>query len=45
MKVTVIDVEERGVLTVFIKAIIRMENGIQLYSDPTIQQGIDLCLD
>ena len=42
---TVIDVEERGVLTVFIKAIIRMENGIQPYSDPTIQQGIDLCLD
>ncbi|MBE6447939.1 MAG: structural protein [Alphaproteobacteria bacterium] len=42
---TVINVEERGVLTVFIKAIIRMENGIQPYSDPTIQQGIDLCLD
>ena len=41
----VIDIEERGVLTVFIKAIIRMENGIQPYSDPTIQQGIDLCLD
>lgn len=42
---TVIDIEERGILTVFIKAIIRMENGIQPYSDPTIQQGIDLCLD
>jgi len=42
---TIIDIEERGVLTVFIKAIIRMENGIQPYSDPTIQQGIDLCLD
>lgn len=26
---TVIDIEERGVLTVFIKAVIRMENGIQ----------------
>ena len=39
---TVIDIEERGVLTVFIKAIIRMENGIQPYSDETIQQGIDL---
>ena len=39
----VIDVEERGILTVFIKAIIRMENGIQPYSDETIQQGIDLC--
>ena len=42
---TAIDIEERGILTVFIKAIIRMENGIQPYSDPTIQQGIDLCLD
>lgn len=41
----VIDIEERGILTVFIKAIIRMENGIQPYSDSTIQQGIDLCLD
>ena len=39
---TVIDIEERGILTVFIKAIIRMENGIQPYSDETIQQGIDL---
>ncbi len=38
---TVIDIEERGVLTVFIKAVIRMENGIQPYSDETIQQGID----
>lgn len=37
----VIDIEERGVLTVFIKAIIRMENGIQPYSDETIQQAID----
>ena len=42
---TVIDIEERGVLTVFIKAVIRMENGIQPYSDETIQQGIELCLD
>ena len=39
---TVIDIEERGILTVFIKAIIRMENGIQPYSDETIQRGIDL---
>ena len=37
----VIDIEERGVLTVFIKAVIRMENGIQPYSDETIQQAID----
>ncbi len=40
---TVIDIEERGVLTVFIKAVIRMENGIQPYSDELIQQGIELC--
>lgn len=40
---TIIDIEERGVLTVFIKAVIRMENGIQPYSDDTIQQGIELC--
>lgn len=40
---TVIDIEERGVLTVFIKAVIRMENGIQPYSDNIIQQGIELC--
>lgn len=38
---TVIDIEERGILTVFIKAVIRMENGIQPYSDETIQQGIN----
>ena len=37
---SIIDIEERGVLTVFIKAVIRMENGIQPYSDETIQQGI-----
>lgn len=37
----VIDIEERGVLTVFVKAVIRMENGIQPYSDETIQQGIN----
>lgn len=42
---TIIDIEERSVLTVFIKAVIRMENGIQPYSDETIQKGIDLCLD
>ena len=40
---TVIDIEERGILTVFIKAVIRMENGVQPYSDELIQQGIDLC--
>lgn len=40
---TVIDVEERSVLTVLIKAVIRMENGIQPYSDDVIQKGIDLC--
>ena len=39
----VIDIEERGILTVFIKAVIRMENGVQPYSDELIQQGIDLC--
>lgn len=42
---TIIDIEERSVLTVFIKAVIRMENGIQPYSDKTIQKGIDLCFD
>ncbi len=26
----------------FIKAVIRMENGVQLYSDETISQGIEL---
>lgn len=40
---TIIDIEERGVLTVVIKAVIRMENGIQPYSDEIIQQGIELC--
>ena len=40
---TIIDIEEHGILTVFIKAVIRMENGIQPYSDELIQQGIDLC--
>lgn len=42
---TKINIEERGVLTVFIKAVIRMENGIQPYSDEVIQEGIDLCFD
>lgn len=37
-----IDIEERCILTVFIKAIIRIENGIQPYSNETIQKGIDL---
>lgn len=39
---TQVDLTERGVLTIFIKAIIRHENGIQPYSDDIIQQGIDL---
>lgn len=39
---TVIDIEEKGVLCVFIKAVIRMENGVQPYSDDTILQGINL---
>lgn len=39
---SVVDLSERGVLTVFIKAIIRYENGIQPYKDSTIQKGIDL---
>jgi hypothetical protein len=39
---TVIDISERGVLTVFLKAVIRMENGCQPYIDETIQKGIDL---
>lgn len=38
----VIDIEEHGVLTVFIKAVIRYENGVQPYSNEIIQQGIDL---
>ena len=42
---TVIDIEEKGVLCVFIKAVIRMENGVQPYSDETISQGIELCLE
>lgn len=39
---SVVDLSERGVLTVFIKAIIRHENGIQPYKDSTIQKGIEL---
>ncbi len=39
---TVIDIEKRGILTVFIKAVIRMENGIQPYKDATIRKGIEL---
>lgn len=38
----VVDIEEYGVLTVFIKAIIRYENGVQPYSNETIGQGIEL---
>lgn len=39
---TEVDLTETGVLTVFIKAIIRHENGIQPYKDETIQKGIEL---
>ncbi len=39
---TKVDLSETGVLTVFIKAIIRHENGIQPYKDETIQKGIEL---
>lgn len=42
---TVIDIEEKGVLCVFIKAVIRMENGVQPYSDDTILQGINLAFN
>lgn len=37
-----VDLTEVGVLIVFIKAIIRYENGIQPYSNETIQKGIAL---
>ncbi len=39
---TEVNLTETGVLTVFIKAIIRHENGIQPYKDETIQKGIEL---
>ena len=39
---TVIDIEERRIFPMVSEAIIRMENGIQPYSDETIQQGIEL---
>ncbi len=39
---TKVDLTEVGTLTVFIKAIIRHENGIQPYSNETIQQAINL---
>ena len=39
---TEVDLTETGVLTVFIKAIIRHENGIQPYKDETILKGIEL---
>lgn len=42
---TVIDIEEKGVLCVFIKAVIRMENGVQPYSDDTLLQGINLAFN
>lgn len=42
---TVIDIEEKGVLCVFIKAVIRMDNGVQPYSDETIRQWLELCLE
>ena len=35
-----VDLTEIGTLTVFIKAIIRHENGMQSYSNETIQKGI-----
>ena len=37
-----VDLSEIGTLTVFVKAIIRHENGIQPYSNETIQKGIAL---
>lgn len=37
-----VDLTEIGTLTVFIKAIIRHENGMQPYSNETIQKGIAL---
>lgn len=37
-----VDLTEIGTLTVFVKAIIRYENGIQPYSTETIQKGIIL---
>ncbi len=39
---TVIDIEECGVLMVFIKAVIRMENGIQPYSNQELLKGIEM---
>ena len=37
-----LDLTETGILMVFIKAIIRMENGIQPYSGDLIMKGIEL---
>lgn len=37
-----VDLTEIGSLTVFVKAIIRYENGIQPYSTELIQKGITL---
>ena len=37
-----VNLSEIGTLTVFVKAIIRYENGIQPYSTETIQKGITL---
>ena len=37
-----VDLTEIGTLTVFVKAIIRHENGMQPYSNETIQKGIAL---
>lgn len=39
---TEVDLSEKGVLTVFIKAVIRHENGIQPYKEEIIQKGIEL---
>ena len=39
---TPVDLSEDGVLMVFIKAIIRHENGIQPYSNETLLKGIQM---
>ncbi|NCA80598.1 MAG: structural protein [Sphingobacteriia bacterium] len=39
---SVVDLTHEGTLMVFIKAIIRFENGIQPYSNETILKGIEL---
>ena len=39
---TEVDLTEKGVLTVFIKAVIRHENGVQPYKEEIIQKGVEL---